>query len=109
MISYFTTLANERKVRGSNPNFPAGKTALAERPGQPYPATFRKWTATDSNRDFLLAGQVSSHWTSSPKSTMRESNPPNRFGRPVPDQSANGAFLTSRAGLPPACRGSIRN
>ncbi len=44
---------------------------LANRPGQPYPATFRKcmslqWTAGESNPDYLGANQASSRWTSGP-------------------------------------------
>ena len=58
---------------------------LANRPGEPYPATFHstklggslvlpilkfrlhsKWTAGESNPDYLIANQESCRWTSSP-------------------------------------------
>ncbi len=78
---------------------------LADRPGKPYPATFRmllvdspgiepglpprqggvfpldhepeKWSAGESNPDYLGASQASSRWTSVPKSkrSVRELNP----------------------------------
>lgn len=42
--------------------------ALAVRPGEPYPATFRifKWTHWESNPDLRPAKPVSSRWTMSP-------------------------------------------
>lgn len=50
--------------------------ALAVRSGKPYPATFRfKWTAGESNPDFLVANQASSHWTSSPYFRIQEVRP----------------------------------
>ena len=40
---------------------------LANRPGVPYPATFRiQWTPRESNSDFRHARAVSSRWTMSP-------------------------------------------
>ena len=41
---------------------------LANRPGEPYPATFRmfQWTHWESNPDFQPAELVSSHLTMSP-------------------------------------------
>ena len=40
---------------------------LANRPGEPYPATFRiQWTHRESNPDFRHARAVSSRWTMSP-------------------------------------------
>ncbi len=36
----------QRKARDSNPHLPCGRTALAMRPGQPYPATFRASSQT---------------------------------------------------------------
>ena len=40
---------------------------LANRPGEPYPATFRiEWTHRESNSDFRHARAVSSRWTMSP-------------------------------------------
>jgi hypothetical protein len=45
--------------QGSRTLISVGRTALAERPGQPYPATFRKWTAEELNPDSLGANQVS--------------------------------------------------
>ena len=94
--------------KGVEPSSRRAGTALAEQPGQPYPATFRtlvdppgiepgspvcqtgvvpldhepfafKWTAGESNPDFLLARQVSSRWTRSPcccfQRSVRELNP----------------------------------
>ena len=51
---------------GSRTLISVRKTALAERPGQPYPATFRKWTHRESNPDLQSAELVSSRWTMSP-------------------------------------------
>src|SRR5207248_2324598 len=50
---------------------------LANRPGEPYPATFRiQWTHRESNSDFRHARAVSSRWTMSPFSgPAGESNP----------------------------------
>ena len=52
---------------------------LANRPGEPYPATFRiEWTHRESNSDFRHARAVSSRWTMSPcifQWTAGESNP----------------------------------
>ena len=53
---------------------------LANRPGEPYPATFRmfQWTHWESNPDFQPAELVSSHLTMSPRVEVdrrRESNP----------------------------------
>ncbi len=48
------------------PSSPVWRTALAERPGQPYPATFRKWTHRESNPNLQSAELVSSRWTMSP-------------------------------------------
>src|SRR6476661_10823346 len=40
---------------------------LANRPGEPYPATFHiQWTHRESNSDFRHARAVSSRWTMSP-------------------------------------------
>ena len=64
-------------MRGANPHLRFQRAALAKRSGQPYPATFRnlQWTAGESNPDFLLARQVSSRWTSSPKRIHAEVRP----------------------------------
>jgi hypothetical protein len=44
---------------------------LANRPGEPYPATFRmQWTHRESNSDFRHARAVSSRWTMSPSSAV---------------------------------------
>src|SRR5687768_711254 len=52
---------------------------LANRPGKPYPATFRnQWTHRESNSDFRHARAVSSRWTMSPfpfSGPAGESNP----------------------------------
>ena len=52
---------------------------LANRPGEPYPATFRiQWTHRESNSDFRHARAVSSRWTMSPfvfSGPAGESNP----------------------------------
>jgi hypothetical protein len=50
---------------------------LANRPGEPYPATFRiQWTHRESNSDLRDARAVSSRWTMSPFSgPAGESNP----------------------------------
>jgi hypothetical protein len=47
---------------------------LANRPGEPYPATFHfiKWTHRESNPDLRHARAVSSRWTMSPN-RMRSS------------------------------------
>jgi hypothetical protein len=66
VIILFTIRAKGGR-QGSRTLIPRRETALAERPGKPYPATFRvQWTAGESNPDLLVAGQVSSRWTSSP-------------------------------------------
>ncbi len=66
MIILFTIRAKSGR-QGSRTLIPRGETALAGRPGKPYPATFQaEWTAGESNPDFLVASQVSSRWTSSP-------------------------------------------
>ncbi len=50
---------------------------LANRPGEPYPATFRifKWTHWESNPDFQPAELVSSLWTMSPEVERRGIEP----------------------------------
>jgi hypothetical protein len=52
---------------------------LANRPGKPYPATFRnQWTHRESNSDLCHARAVSSRWTMSPfafSGPAGESNP----------------------------------
>ena len=52
---------------------------LANRPGEPYPATFHlPWTHRESNSDFRHARAVSSRWTMSPfafSGPAGESNP----------------------------------
>src|SRR6267142_3315947 len=52
---------------------------LANRPGEPYPATFHiQWTHRGSNSDFRHARAVSSRWTMSPfafSGPAGESNP----------------------------------
>src|SRR5262245_17131522 len=52
---------------------------LANRPGEPYPATFHiQWTHRESNSDFRHARAVSSRWTMSPfvfSGPAGESNP----------------------------------
>jgi hypothetical protein len=65
MMVPFTIGASSGR-QGSRTLISLGRTALAERPGQPYPATFRKWTARDSHPHFRRAGPAPSSWTSSP-------------------------------------------
>src|SRR5262249_32729740 len=65
MIVPFTIGASSGR-QGSRTLISVGRTALAERPGQPYPATFPLWTHRGSNPDFQSAELVSSHWTMSP-------------------------------------------
>ena len=62
----------QRKARDSNPHGPCGEPhGLANRPGQPYPATFRiQWTHRESNPDLQPAELVSSRWTMSPFSSV---------------------------------------
>ena len=44
---------------------------LANRPGEPYPATFRiQWTHRESNSDLRHARAVSSRWTMSPSRSV---------------------------------------
>ncbi len=51
MIILFTIRA-EGGRQGSRTLIPRGETALAGRPGKPYPATFQdEWTAGESNPD----------------------------------------------------------
>ena len=55
--------------------FPVWETGLANRPGNPYPATFRtflslQWTHRESNPDGRRARAVSSRWTMSPFTTV---------------------------------------
>ena len=101
----FTTGAIvQRKARDLNPHLHFGRTALAERPGQPYPATLLtsrhwaagsrqqqkpqsslqaagcllpavQWTHRESNPDLQHARLVSSRWTMSPKSRLRVCTP----------------------------------
>ena len=54
--------------RGIRTHIPAVEPhGLANRPGEPYPATFRiQWTHRESNSDFRHARAVSSRWTMSP-------------------------------------------
>ena len=49
---------------------------LANRPGKPYPATFRicQWTHRESNPDFQSAELVSSRWTMSPQLSLPRSS-----------------------------------
>src|SRR5438105_4602595 len=65
MIVRFTIGASSGR-QGSRTLISVGRTALAERPGQPYPATFHQWTHRESNPDFQYAELVSSRWTMSP-------------------------------------------
>src|SRR5439155_25163978 len=53
MIVRFTIGASSGR-QGSRTLISVGRTALAERPGQPYPATFQ-WTHRESNPDFQYA------------------------------------------------------
>lgn len=80
MILRFTIGTNsKRKARESNPHTLSG--ALVSTEARPtvsgYLPKHREWTAGESNPDFLVAGQVSSHWTSrpSPQRSARDSNP----------------------------------
>jgi hypothetical protein len=66
MIVRFTIGASSGR-QGSRTLISVGRTALAERPGQPYPATFHQWTHRESNPDFQYAELVSSRWTMSPQ------------------------------------------
>ena len=65
MIVRFTIGASSGR-QGSRTLISVGRTALAERPGQPYPATFLSWTHRESNPDLQSAELVSSRWTMSP-------------------------------------------
>src|SRR5690349_616608 len=61
------------KVAGAIAQFtlPCNSHGLANRPGEPYPATFRiQWTHRESNSDFRHARAVSSRWTMSPSSAV---------------------------------------
>ena len=62
---------------GESPHMVVKPHGLANRPGEPYPATFRiEWTHRESNSDFRHARAVSSRWTMSPLSgPAGESNP----------------------------------
>ena len=72
MMVHFTIGASSGR-QGSRTLISVGRTALAERPGQPYPATFHQWTHRGSNPDFQSAELVSSRWTMSPfRSVDRE-------------------------------------
>ena len=62
---HFTIGASSGR-QGSRTLISVGRTALAERPGKPYPATFHQWTHRGSNPDFQSAELVSSRWTMSP-------------------------------------------
>ncbi len=65
MIVRFTIGASGRQ--GSRTLIPRRETALAERPGQPYPATFQRedilnqWTHRESNPDLRHAMAVPFH------------------------------------------------
>jgi hypothetical protein len=78
MMFHFTIGATAEGA-GVEPASPSRRTALAERPGQPYPAAFRvtvgrianpsygfEWTHRESNPDLRHARAVSSRWTMSP-------------------------------------------
>ena len=53
--------------RGSRTHMAVKPHGLANRPGEPYPATFRmQWTHRESNSDLCHARAVSSRWTMSP-------------------------------------------
>jgi hypothetical protein len=53
--------------RGSRTLISRRRTALAKRPGQPYPAALRnQWTHRESNPDLQSAGPASSRWTTGP-------------------------------------------
>ena len=57
--------------RGSRTHVAVKPHGLANRPGEPYPATFRiQWTHRESNSDFRHARAVSSRWTMSPSSAV---------------------------------------
>ncbi len=84
MIIRFTIEACARnrsraEGKGFEPSSRQAGTALAERPGQPYPATFHsQWTHRESNPDFQTASLMSSLWTMSPllfSGPAGESNP----------------------------------
>src|SRR4029078_7704242 len=65
----FTTRACQRKVRESNPHSPRGETALAPRPGHPYPATFRPSVATVGIEPtpVCLQGRLAGPWYIRPR------------------------------------------
>ena len=89
---------NLAEGKGFEPSSRRAGTALAERPGQPYPATFRfffQWTHRESNSDFQTAGLMSSRWTMSPSTV---SGPPPTDLRSVP---ANRDCLTCKPGVVP--------
>ncbi len=65
MMVHFTIGASSGR-QGSRTLISVGRTAFPERPGQPYPATFRQWTARESHPHLRRAGPASSCWTSSP-------------------------------------------
>lgn len=56
---------------------PVEPHGLANRPGEPYPATFHfiQWTHWESNPDLQPAELVSSHWTMSPQVERRGIEP----------------------------------
>ena len=64
------SINTKRKAWDSNPHAAQSDSALAVRPGEPYPATFHlfQWTHWESNRDSQPAELVSSHLTMSPLS-----------------------------------------
>ncbi len=62
------TIKSERKERESNPQGSSlARSQIGCRHHSACPSGSRvEWTAGESNPDFLVAGQVSSRWTSSP-------------------------------------------
>ena len=69
MIIRFTIEAQHfipAEGKGVEPSSRQARTALAKRPGQPYPATFRSVDPPGIELGFQTASLVSSRWTMSP-------------------------------------------
>ena len=66
-IGVCVVIRSQAEGKGVEPSSPRGRTALAERPGQPYPATFRnlyslQWTDRELNPDLQTAILATSLW-----------------------------------------------
>ncbi len=74
---FLFTIEPQRKARDLNPHDPRESHGLANRPGKPYPATFRliEWSQRESNPDCQSAELVSSRWTMAPSVDRRGVEP----------------------------------